>query len=418
MISSFLSIRKTIKEWPANLLRPKQDNKGKRVILERIKFIWNKLNFTNKVTFRNIFKYPKRFVMTILGISGCISLIIAGFNLKTAITNIIPLQFNHVFDIDVEIFLKDSITRNGIEEENERIKALDEIDSTILSYVKYVYLNNTENRANLVIPEDNDLLLDFVILENNNKKYTLSDDGVIITKKIANEMDIKEGSTVKLRDTENNVFDVKVNAIVDNYVDNYIYLGKEYYNKTLGFYPKYNTILARFNKVEVNEKELTEKFNENNNVSYLIYTSTSKIMYDSLTSSLNYIVLILVVSAVILAFVVLYNLNSLNVEERKREIATIKVLGFHKKETYKYIENEIKRLTIIGMIIGIIFGYFFSKVLIKSCELDNLMYDYSIDIYNYLYSIIITIVFMIITSLIGRKSIERIDMIESLKKVE
>lgn len=416
--SSFISIRKTIKEWPANLLRPKQNTKGKRVLIEKIKVIWDRLNFTNKVTFRNIFKYPKRFIMTILGISGCISLIIAGFNLKSAITNIIPLQFNHVFDIDVEIFLKDSIARSDVEEENERIKALKEVDSTILSYVKYVYLNNTENRANLVIPEDNDLLLDFVILENNNKKYNLTNDGVIITKKIANEMNIKEGDSVKLRDSENNVFDVKVKNIVDNYVDNYIYIGREYYNKILGFYPKYNTILARFNNVSIDEKELTNKFNENNNVSYLIYTSTSKVMYDNLTSSLNCIVLILVISAVILAFVVLYNLNSLNVEERKREIATIKVLGFNKKETYKYIENEIKRLTIIGIVIGIFFGYIFSRVLIKSCELDNLMYDYSINYFNYLYSIIITVIFMIITSLIGRKNIERIDMIESLKKVE
>ncbi len=374
MFSSAISIGKTIKEWPAILLRPKQDNKGKRIFLEKVKIIWKHLNFTNKVTFRNMFKYPKRFIMTILGISGCIALIIAGFNLKTSITNIIPLQFNHIFDIDAEIFLKDSITRNMAEEENNRIKSFPEIDSTILSYVKYVYLNNTDNRANLVVPEDNDLLLDFVVLKNGNQVYELSNEGAIITKKIANEMNIKENDIVKLRDTENNVFDIKINFIVDNYVDNYIYIGKDYYNKIVGYYPKYNAILARYNNVEINEKTLTTKFNENNNISYLIYTSTSKVMYDNLTKSLNYIVLILVVSAVILAFVVLYNLNSLNVEERKREIATIKVLGFYKKETYKYIENEIKRLTVIGIIIGIILGYIFSNILIKSCELDNLTY--------------------------------------------
>lgn len=418
ILSTFLSIRNTIKEWPALLFRPKDNNKGKRVLLEKISFIWNHLNFTNKVTFRNMFKYPKRFIMTILGVSGCISLIIAGFNIKTSISNIIPLQFENLFDIDAEIFLKDSLKRSEILSEKERINSLEEIDSSMLSYIKYVYLNDSSNRANLVVPEDNDLLLDFVTLRNNKTKYELSNDGVIITKKIAEEMGINVGSIVKLKDPENNVFSIKIDAIVENYVDNYIYMNKNYYNNILGDYPKYNALLVRTKNNNFNEENLSKKFNENNAVSYLLYTSTSKIMYDTISKSLNYIVYILVISAVLLAFVVLYNLNSLNVEERKREIATIKVLGFNKKETYSYIENETKRLTFIGIIIGVILGYIFSSILIKSCELENLTYDYSINYLNYIYSIIITIIFMIITSIISRKNIEKIDMIESLKKVE
>ena len=418
ILSTYLSIRNTIKEWPALLFRPKDNNKGKRVLLEKISFIWNHLNFTNKVTFRNMFKYPKRFIMTILGVSGCISLIIAGFNIKTSISNIIPLQFENLFDIDAEIFLKDSLKRSEILSEKERINSLEEIDSSMLSYIKYVYLNDSSNRANLVVPEDNDLLLDFVTLRNNKTKYELSNDGVIITKKIAEEMGINVGSIVKLKDSENNVFSVKINAIVENYVDNYIYMNKNYYNNILGDYPKYNALLVRAKNNNFNEENLSKRFNENNAVSYLLYTSTSKIMYDTISKSLNYIVYILVVSAVLLAFVVLYNLNSLNVEERKREIATIKVLGLSKRETYSYIENETKRLTFIGIIIGVILGYIFSNILIKNCELENLTYDYSINYLNYIYSIIITIIFMIITSIISRKNIERIDMIESLKKVE
>ena len=418
LLSTYLSINKTIKEYPSALLRPKQNNKGTKVILEYITFIWKRLNFTSKVTFRNIFKYPKRFIMTIVGIAGCISLIVSGFNIKSSIANIIPLQFEKIFDVDAEIFLKDSLTRSETQKEKDRINNLEEIEASILSYIKYVKINGTEVKANLVIPEDNDLLLDFVTLKNGNSKVELSRDGALISKKIANKYNIKKGSTIKLTDSENNVFDIKISNIVDNYVDNYIYISKEYYNDLLGNFPKYNTILVRTKNDKYNEENLSVLFNETDNVSYLVYTSTSKIVYNNLMKSLNYIVLMLVISAVMLAFIVLYNLNTLNVSERKREIATIKVLGFYKKETYKYIENEIKLLTIIGIIIGIIFGYFISNILIHSCELDNLMYDYSINYYNYLYSIVITIVFMIITSIIGRRNILNIDMIESLKKVE
>ena len=417
-ISTYFSVNKTIKEYPATLLRPKQNSKGTKVFLEYIPFIWNNINFTSKVTFRNIFKYPKRFIMTIVGIAGCISLIISGFNLKTSISNIIPLQFEKIFDIDVEIFLKDSLTRNEIHKEKERINNLEEVESSMLSYIKFVKINKTEIKANLVIPEDSDLLSDFVLLQNNEKKVELSSTGAIISKKMADKLNIKKGTIIKLTDTDNNVFDVKISNIVDNYVDNYIYISKEYYNDLLGNFPKYNTIIVRNSNKNYNEEKLSLLFNETNNVSYLVYTSTSKNIYNNLMKSLNYIVLLLVTSAVILAFIVLYNLNSLNIEERKREIATIKVLGFYKKETYKYIENEVKILTLIGIIIGIIIGYFISNSLIKSCELDNLMYDYSINYYNYLYSVFITVVFMIITSIIGRKNISKINMVESLKKVE
>ena len=417
-ISTYFSVNKTIKEYPATLLRPKQNSKGTKVFLEYIPFIWNNINFTSKVTFRNIFKYPKRFIMTIVGIAGCISLIISGFNLKTSISNIIPLQFEKIFDIDVEIFLKDSLTRNEIHKEKERINNLEEVESSMLSYIKFVKINKTETKANLVIPEDSDLLSDFVLLQNNEKKVELSSTGAIISKKMADKLNIKKGTIIKLTDTDNNVFDVKISNIVDNYVDNYIYISKEYYNDLLGNFPKYNTIIVRNSNKNYNEEKLSLLFNETNNVSYLVYTSTSKNIYNNLMKSLNYIVLLLVTSAVILAFIVLYNLNSLNIEERKREIATIKVLGFYKKETYKYIENEVKILTLIGIIIGIIIGYFISNSLIKSCELDNLMYDYSINYYNYLYSVFITVVFMIITSIIGRKNISKINMVESLKKVE
>lgn len=415
LLSAYLSVRSTILEWPSALLRPKTEKVGKRVFLEKTP-IWENLNFTNKVTYRNMFRYPKRFIMMILGISGCISLIIAGFNIRSSISNILPLQFEHIFDIDAEIFFKDSISRNQILDEKERISSLDEIDASILSYVKYATIDNT--RINLVVPEDKDLLLDFVLLESNKIMVDLEDEGAIITSKIAEGKNIKVGDEVSLKDAENNILKVKITNIVDNYVDNYIYLSQGYYEKLVGVTPKYNALFVRMKDNKYKEEELSKKFNEKNTVSYLVYTSASKILYENLSKSLSYIVYILVISAVILAFVVLYNLNTLNVEERKREIATIKVLGFYKRETYQYIENEIKRLTFIGIVLGLILGYFFSYFLIKSCELDNLRYDYTIQYWNYIYAVLITIFFMVLTSLLGRKNISKINMIESLKKVE
>ena len=416
--SSYFSIKSTLKQWPVILLRPKESKKGQRVILEHINFIWNNISFTNKVTYRNMYKYPKRFIMTIIGISGCIALIISGFNMKTSISNIIPLQFENIFDINIEIFLKDSLSRSEIQQEKERISNFEEVDESALAYIKNVYFNDNISKANLVIPEDNDLLLDFVTLKEKNTTYELLDEGAIITKKIADNLNIKEDDIIEVRDSDNNKLRIRIVSIVDNYVENYLYISKNYYKKLLGVTPKYNALLVRTKDDNIDETKLSNKINENNSISYLVYTSTSKDVYKNVTKSLDYIVYILISSAILLAFIVLYNLNTLNVEERKREISTIKVLGFKRKECYRYIENEIKKLTFIGIFIGVILGYFFSNILIKKCELDNLMYDYSIDYKNYLYAIAITIVFMIITSLLGRKQIQKIDMIESLKKVE
>ncbi len=417
LFSVHMSIKNTIKLKPVTLLRPVEAENGKRVFLERIPFIWNICTFTSKVTMRNLFKYPKRFFMTIIGITGCIGLIVSGLNLRSSISNIIPMQYGNIFDVDVQIFLRDSLTRGEIEEERERIDNLEEINTSILAYLKYAYINDTDNRLYLVVPEDNNLLSDFVTLKNGKQKIEL-EDKAIISRKIAKILNVKEGDTIKVKDSDNNVFEIEISNITDNYVDNYLYVSKAKYNELTKQNVKYNCLLARTNDIEYEEAELSQKINLNNSISYLTYTSTAKVIYDQIIMSLNYIVYVLVISAIVLAFIVLYNLNSLNVFERKREIATLKVLGFRRRETYHYIENEIKILITIGIIFGVLFGYVFSNILIKSCELNNLMYDYRINYKNYLYAIIITIVFLIITSLMSRKSINKIDMVESLKKNE
>lgn len=417
LISCLISIRSVLKEWPVSLFRPKINNKYKRIILEKIKFIWNRFDFTKKVTFRNMLKNKKVFFMTIFGVIGCVILILSGFNLRSSISNIIPLQYEKLFDIDVEIFLRDSLTRSETNLEKERINNIEEVKTSILTMLNYSYINDYDKPLYLVVPEDHDLLLDYVTLEDNGKRLELSDDGAIITRKISKVLNIKVGDTIKVKDINNNVFKVKISGITDNYVDNYLYIKKELYNKLINDTVKFNTLLVKLNG-SVDEAKLSEKFNEKETISYLTYTSYAEKVYQNLSKTLNNIVYVLIISAIILSFTVLFNLNNLNIEERKIEIATLKVLGFNKKQIYRYIENEIRLLTFIGIIFGLIFGYFFSNIIIGACELENVMYDYSINYLNYILAVVITCVFSMITSYLCRRHIRDINMIESLKQVE
>ena len=418
LLSCYVSIDKVLKEWPVYLFRPQVNKNYKRILLERIKFIWNRFNFTNRVTFRNMLKNNKVFFMTIFGVIGCVVLILSGLNLRTSISNIIPLQYENIFDVDVELFLRDSLTRSSIEEEKNRINNIDEVKSSILAMLNYSYINDYEKPLYLVVPEDHDLLLDYVSLEDNGRKLELSDDGAIICSKIAKILDINIGDKVIVKDINNNKFKVKISGITDNYVDNYLYIKKEYYNKLIKDTVKYNTLFVKLKDGNINQGDLSKKFNEKDSISYLTYTSYAQVVYKNLTKTLNYIVYVLVVSAIILSFVVLFNLNNLNIEERKIEIATLKVLGFKNKQVYRYIENEVRLLTFIGIVFGLILGYFFSNFLISICELENVMYDYSINYLNYIIAVVVTCLFTSITSILCRKHINNINMIESLKQVE
>ena len=418
LVSTYISIDKILKEWPVYLFRPQVNKNYKRILLEKIKFIWNRFNFTNKVTFRNMLKNNKVFFMTIFGVVGCVVLILSGLNLRTSISNIIPLQYGNIFDVDVELFLRDSLTRSSIEEERIRINNIEEVKSSILALLNYSYINDYDKPLYLVVPEDHDLLLDYVLLEDNGRRLELSDDGAVISRKIAKTLDIKVGDKIKVKDIDNNTFEVIISGITDNYVDNYLYIKKEYYNKLINDNVKYNTLLVKLKDENIDQAKLSSKFNENDSISYLTYTSYAQVVYKNLTKTLNYIVYVLVISAIILSFVVLFNLNNLNIEERKIEIATLKVLGFNNKQVYRYIENEVRLLTFIGILIGIVLGYFFSNLLISICELENVMYDYSINYLNYIIAVVVTCLFTSITSILCRKHIRNINMIESLKQVE
>ena len=407
--ATIYTCRKTLKESPANLLRPVAPRPGKRVLLERIPFIWNKLSFSYKVTVRNVFRYTKRFLMTIIGIAGCTGLILAGFGLKDCIGKIVPNQYDELFTYDASITLNEEATENTINE----LTQIEEIKDLLRVQEESISIDNkdTNQSVTLIVPEEDPD--DFIKLQSRKKKeeYNLTD-GIIITEKLANLLEVEVGDTLEFTGT--NTYTEKISHITENYLLHYIYLPKSSYKGST-----YNTVLIKTTEMtEKEEKTFAAKLKEIEGVSNISFTSTTRHVFDDTMESFAYVSLILIVSAGALAFVVLYNLSSVNISERRRELATIKVLGFYDKEVYQYINRENSILTVIGILLGLGIGNILTIYILKTCEIDNLMFDYSILWPSYIYAILITAAFAILVNIILYFSLKKIDMIESLKSVE
>lgn len=407
--ATIYTCRKTLKESPANLLRPVAPAPGKRVLLEKIPCIWNRLSFSYKVTVRNVFRYKKRFLMTIIGIAGCTGLILAGFGLKDCIVKMVPHQYEEIFNYQVKVTLDENKTKDTINKikENKKVKDLLQIQEESITLDN----KDTNQSITLIVPKDN--IDGFIKLQDrkSKEKYQLKD-GVIVTEKLANLLDLEEGDTLKFTGTD--TYTEKVSNITENYLFHYIYLPKEKYKGTT-----YNTVLLKTkNMTEKQEKNFANELKEIPGVSNITFTSSTRHVFDDTMDSFAYVSLILIISAGALAFVVLYNLSSINISERRRELATIKVLGFYDKEVYQYINRENTILTVIGILLGLGVGNILTMYIIKTCELDMLMFDPTIAPLSYLYAILITAAFAILVNIILYFSLKKIDMIESLKSVE
>lgn len=407
--ATIYTCRKTLKESPANLLRPVAPPPGKRVLLERIKLVWNHLSFSYKVTVRNVFRYKKRFLMTIIGIAGCTGLILAGFGLKDCIVKMVPHQYEEIFTYQAKIHLNEEKTDETIDKikENKKIKNILEVQEESVT----IDNKNTNQSVTLVIPKDDPK--EFIKLQNRKTKeqYDLTD-GLIITEKLAKLLEVEENDILKFSGSD--TYKEKVAHITENYLFHYIYLPKTSYKKD-----EYNTLLIKTkNMTEKEEKALANELKEIPGISSITFTSSTRHVFDDTMDSFAYVSLILIVSAGALAFVVLYNLSSVNISERRRELATIKVLGFYDKEVYQYINRENTILTIIGILVGLGIGNILTMYIIKTCEIDMLMFDTTIAWPSYLYAILITMSFAILVNIILYFSLKKIDMIESLKIIE
>ena len=420
--ATIYSTVKELKEQPAILMRPKSPKLGKRVLLERINIIWKRLSFSRKVTIRNIFRYKKRFMMTIIGILGCISLILAGFGLKDSIGSLMPNQYGKIFKYDFQINLKDGLDDNQKAEYMSNLNKNEDIEETIETLILTKTAINGENEEDIqiIIPKDQNQLDKMISLISiyDDSKIELQKGQICITDKLAQILGVKKGDTITLKDDDQEK-QIVVSDVTENYVYHYGYMTLETYQDLYGDKFETNAILTK-NKDMAEEEEdklATEIMNENE-VASLTRNSTIEDVMNTTMESLNYVVVVLIVSAGLLAFAVLYNLSNVNISERIRELATIKVLGFYDKEVYSYVTRETILLTIIGIFLGLIGGYFLNYFIIGTCEIDMLRFSKIIHPISYLYAILITVAFTIIVNIFTYFALKKIDMIESLKSIE
>ena len=421
--TTIYSIQKELQETPATLMRPKAPKIGKRVLLEKIPFIWKRLSFSRKVTVRNIFRYKKRVLMTIIGIMGCTSLILAGFGLKDSISAIMPSQYGRVFNYDMQINLKDGLTDDQIKSYMENLAKRDDVVKVAETYLTSTTVENgsLDEDAQIIVPKENEGLKDLITIYDKKTKQpiNLNNDEICLTDKAAQLLNVSVGDTVKLKDSDGNVVEAKIGNIVENYINHYVYMSKELYQKIYKTDYKTNVILLKGNNLSVEQVEnMSKEFMEENEVSSVSAMSTLTEMINNMLKSLNFVVIVLIVTAGMLAFVVLYNLSNINISERIRELATIKVLGFYDKEVYNYISRETVILTIIGILLGLVGGYFLNYFIITTCEINMLRFVKVIHPISYIYSICITVGFTLIVNVVTYFVLKKIDMIESLKSVE
>lgn len=411
--ATLITCHRELKEAPSQLMRPKSPKAGKKVFLEHLPFIWKRLKFTDKVTVRNVFRYKKRFLMTIIGIMGCTGLIVAGFGLKDSITVMVPNQYENIFKYQVAITLDDDLSLEDLDDIVSEIGSYSEVNSYARVYEETVDLTDydTNQTIQLIVPFDN--LDDFIEVRNRKTGDNISiRDGVVVSEKLYDLLEMQKGEVLKIEGKES--YSAKILGVCENYIFHYMYMDKSLFNSE-----KYNTILVKTNSMnEEEENAFSKKLKDIDGISSIAFLSSRMHTFDDTMDNFGLIALVLIVSSGLLAFVVLYNLSTVNISERKRELATIKVLGFYDDEVYNYVGRESVILTIIGIIFGLGFGAVLTNFIMKTCELDMMFFAIEIKPISYILSILITLIFTFLVNVMVYFSLKKIDMIESLKSVE
>lgn len=405
----FVALR-TLKEVPASLLRPKAPKSGRRVWLERITPIWKRLKFSNKISIRNIFRYKSRVFAMIIGIMGSTALILTGFGLRDSLVDISKTQFGEIFMYDRAVTLMDQ----AAEIETVRDEMVENGNQVLAAEVAVVDVlgDKKDYAANLVVMQDEGQEL-IRLLNLANQEVSLEYDRVIITAKLAELLGVQVGDNVKLV-IHHQEREYQIQEIVQNHLEHYIYMTPETYEKTVGQVDP-NTLFVRLGQTG----EEFERYLDNLTWGVMVTSADdAKQEIEDVIWSLNSVVVILILASSILAFVVMYNLAAININERQRELATLKVLGFYNKEVDNYINSETNLLTLIGALLGLGFGYFLCHYILITCEIDSLMFVRQINPWSYLYTLLIVAVFTIAVNFFTHRQLRRIKMLESLKTVE
>ena len=421
--ASLFVLNVDLRSNPSEMMRPKAPKVGKKILLERITFLWRRLNFNQKVTLRNIFRYKQRMIMTVLGIAGCMAMLVTGFNLQASNKATLNNQFKKLWNYEAMVVFDEDASKKDDEDYNEVLKSIKEYNSNINMRQESVTFNKenmNKQTAMLYVPENTEDFGEFVLLNNRKSEevYKISNDGVIITEKLANLLGASEGSTITMRDGDNNIYNIKVDHIVENYFSHFIYMSPSYYEKITKKKVVYNAQLLKLNSNDKNEEEISTKLINCDKVINVTLTSKTLNTSEESTASLNIIMIVLILASGCLAFVVLYNLNNINVSERIRELSTIKVLGFYDNEVTMYIVRENVILTLLGIFVGSFMGKILYTFIIKTAELDTMMMMPNIYMTSYMYSALITILFSLIVMIMMHLKLKKVNMIDALKSNE
>ena len=420
-IATWFACKADTQDVPSQLMRPKAPPMGKKTFLENIPFVWNRLSFTDKVTMRNIFRYKKRFFMTIVGVAGCTALMLIGFGIRDSISNMVDINFKEIIQYDGMVSFEDDAS------EQVKTEALKEIQSTenvTDAKVGFVYTTKTyddkvDETASVHVFDPKEINHEFNLRTRiGHKPISLSDDGVIINEKLAENLGVHVGNKITIEDADGNPHEVNVSGITEMYVNHFVFMSRRYYKEVFGKEAGSNMIYLSTTGDDAAQKLLANEISTLQGVEGISLYSGLLDNFNSMVKGLNGIIWVLIVSSMLLAFVVLSNLITVNISERQREIATLKVLGFRRAEVKKYIFKENNLLAGIGGIVGIPVGIALHRYIMRTVEMDYLMFGRNIEWMSFFYAFVLTIAFSVVVNRMMTKRLNDIRMVESLKSVE
>ena len=424
MAGTLSACGKELASMPAVLMRPPAPKEGKRVFLERIGFIWKHLSFSWKSTVRNLFRYKKRLFMTVFGIGGCMALLLVGFGLRDSIMDVVLLQYGEIQLYDGMLVLNEDASDAEVEALKKDLSSRSDVKESMDVYMKK-HAAKGENgtcEVYLMMPEKLENFSDFIHTRNRITKeaYTLGDEGIILAEKTAKMLGVKSGGSITVESRDGEDVEVPVAEICENYMQNFAYISSGLYEKLFGSVPEANNIL--FKGADSADEAAIEKTGQellkNKAALSVTYIGTLAGRLNDMLGSLDVVIVVLIISAGMLAFVVLYNLNNININERKRELATLKVLGFFDGEVSSYVFRENVLLTVFGCILGVVLGSALHRYVITTVEIESYMFGRIIKLPSYLISIAITFCFSILVNLLMHFKLKKIDMVEALKGAE
>lgn len=417
--ATYFTCRVELLSAAADLIRPKAPKNGKRIFLERITFIWNGLKFLQKVSIRNLFRYKRRFFMMIIGIGGCTALLVTGFGIKDSIGGTVDKQYDEIQTYDVLVSFDKGLTKGQEETFSEEIKEVADGFLCVREEAVNLQTGKGDKECTLVIPESTENLGDFLNLhtaEGEAIPYPKKGEAVL-TQKMADKCNVKVGDTLVFRDNDMNTFTCIISGISENFVYNYVYINNETYEESVSKEPEFAHAFLCI-KEELDLHEAAAMVTEVSHVSGVSVNQDFRERFDNMMNSLNYIVLLIIVCAGALAFIVLYNLTNINITERIREIATIKVLGFYPGETASYVFKENFALTAIGAGVGLLMGIALHKFVMYNIDIDAVAFDERITAFSFILSFLITFLFTAFVDVVMYFKLDKINMVESLKSIE